>query len=118
MNDFISTLCKLYFIFLTTVLSLYTGGTYWKLGDTKYMLFRNVSVICLGVWLAVSLIRAVISFIGGTRHLPRLSITDICMLAYGAAVLISAFCSPYVHVPWLGYMEWYMGAVSQCMFVC
>ena len=118
MNDFISTLCKLYFIFLTTVLSLYTGGTYWKLGDTKYMLFRNVSVICLGAWLAVSLVRAVISFIGGTRHLPRLSITDICMLAYGAAVLISAFCSPYVHVPWLGYMEWYMGAVSQCMFVC
>lgn len=117
MNDFIRMLCKLYLIFLTAILALYTGGTYWKLGDTKYMLFRNVSVICLGAWLAVSLIRAVLSFAGGTRRLPVLSITDICMLIYGAAVLLSALCSPYFRVPWLGYKEWYMGAVSQCIFV-
>jgi len=128
------------------------------LGDTKYMLFRNVTLICMGAWLAVSLIRAVISVIpasnkskscrhdlddcregriprplgrfkfdapllaardltGGARRFPGLSATDICVLAYGAAVLISALCSPYAQVPWLGYMEWYMGAVSQCMFV-
>ncbi len=117
MNDFVSMLCNLYLIFLTAGLSLYTGGTYRQLGDTKYMLFRNVSQICLGAWLAVSLIRAVVSLIGGIRRLPRLSVTDICMLAYGAAVLLSALCSPYDQVPWLGYMEWYMGAISQCMFV-
>lgn len=117
MNDFISMLCKLYIIFLTAVLSLYTGGTYRKLGDTKYMLFRNVTLICLGAWLVVSLIRGIISFVSGTRRFPRLSVTDLCMLAYGGAVLVSAFCSPYARVPWIGYMEWYMGAVSQCMFV-
>lgn len=117
MNDFTNMLCKLYIIFLTAVLSLYTGGTYWRLGDTKYILFRNVTLICLGAWLMVSLIRGVMSLIGGERRLPRFSVTDLCMLAYGGTVLISALCSLYVRDPWLGYMEWYMGAVSQCMFV-
>lgn len=117
MNDFISMLCNLYLIFLTAALSLYTGGTYWKLGDTKYTLFRNVTLICLGAWLAVSLLRVAISLIGGSRRFPRLSKTDICMLAYGAAVLVSAVCSPYEGTPWTGYSEWYMGALSQCMFV-
>lgn len=117
MNDFAGMLCNLYLIFLTAVLSLYTGGTYWKLGDTKYMLFRNVSIICLGAWLAVSLIRAAVSAIGGEKRFPRLGVTDICVLAYGGVVLVSALCSPYYRTPWLGYSEWYMGAVSQLMFV-
>lgn len=117
MNDFVGMLCKLYIIFLMAVLPLYTGGTYWKLGDTKYMLFRNVTLVCLGAWLAVSLIRGMMSLVGGTRRLPRWSVTDICVLAYGAAVLVSALCSPYGRVPWMGYPEWYMGAMSQWMFV-
>lgn len=117
MKDFENTLCKLYIVFLMAALSLYTGGAYWKLGDTKYMLFRNVTLICLGAWLAVSLMYGVASFLGGTRRLPRLSVVDLCMLAYGGAVLVSALCSPYGSDPWVGYREWYMGAVSQCMFV-
>lgn len=117
MNDFVSTLCNLYLIFLTAALPLYTGGTYRQLGDTKYTLFRNVSLICLGAWLAVSLIRGTSALTGGDRRSSRLSMTDICMLAYGAAVLVSAVCSPYDRTPWLGYNEWYMGALSQCMFV-
>ena len=117
MKDFESMLCKLYIIFLMAVLSLYTGGTYWKLGDTKYMLFRNVTLICLGAWLAVSLIGGVLSLLGGIRRAPRLSAMDLCMLAYGGTVLVSALCSPFARVPWLGYPEWYMGALSQCMFV-
>ncbi len=117
MRDFISTLCNLYLIFLTAVLSLYTGGTYWKLGDTKYMLFRNVTLVCLAVWMAASLVRGVISLIGGNRRLLKLSTTDICMLAYAALTLVSALFSPFQRTPWLGYNEWYMGAVSLCLFV-
>lgn len=117
MKDFENMLCKLYIVFLTAVLPLYTGGTYWRLGDTKYMLFRNVTQICLGAWLGAVLIRGVVSLIGGTGCRPRFSAMDLCVLAYGAAALVSAFCSPYGRIPWLGYHEWYMGAVSQCMFV-
>jgi len=125
---FLDLLCNLYIIFLTAGLSLYTGGTYWKLGDTKYMLFRNVSLICLGIWLAASLFLAARAFIIGLidspgkgrltgRSLTGLSLTDGCMLAYAAVVLISALCSAYEYTPWFGYTEWYMGALSQCLFV-
>lgn len=128
MKDFTGMLCNLYIVFLTAILSLYTGGTYWQLGDTKYMLFRNVTLVCLGAWLLASLVHGVFSLFIGTGRFPgrsdarcftRFSVTDICMLAYGAVVLISAICSPYayVHVPWRGYSEWYMGAISQCMFI-
>ena len=117
MGEFVGLLCSLYLIFMTAVLSLYTGGTYWRLGDTKYILFRNVSLLALGIWLAVTLISVLQSLLIGKKRLPRLSVMDICMLAYAATVLTSALCSSYDQTPWLGYQEWYMGAVSQCLFV-
>lgn len=42
--EFLSLLCHLFIIGLSAALPLYTGGTYWKLGDTKYVLFRNLAV--------------------------------------------------------------------------
>lgn len=116
-KEFLGLLCNLYIIFLTAVLSLYTGGTYWKLGDTKYQLFRNVSLVCLGVWLAILLFLLVRSLVSGEKKPPRLSLTDFCMLAYALAVLVSALCCVYPHTPWFGYTEWYMGAISQFVFV-
>ena len=53
--EFLYLLCNLYIIGLTVALPLYTGGTYWQIGDSKYMLFRNLSLLCLNLWLAVSL---------------------------------------------------------------
>ena len=117
MSEFVGLLCSLYLVFMMAVLSLYTGGTYWQLGDTKYMLFRNVSLLSLGIWLAAMLLFALRSLTAGKKRIHKLSVPDICMLAYLAAVLISALCSPYDQTPWLGYQEWYMGAVSQCSFV-
>ena len=117
MGEFVGLLCSLYLIFMTAVLSLYTGGTYWQLGDTKYILFRNVSLLSLGIWLAVMLFSALRSLPIDKKRIHKLSVMDICMLVYMAAVLISALCSPYDQIPWLGHQEWYMGAVSQCFFV-
>ena len=50
-----SLLCKLYMVALLVALPLYTGEGYWNLGDTKYMLFKNVSCLCLGLWLVVGI---------------------------------------------------------------
>lgn len=50
-NEFLGLLCNLYLVILLAVLPLYTGDGYWQLGDTKYMLFRNLSLLCLGGWL-------------------------------------------------------------------
>lgn len=136
-REFLGTLCNLYMTALLAVVPLYTGGTYYLIGDTKYRLFRNVSVICLGLWLLVTLgfalwngagrvhagtellksvQREIPRFLAGIKGLRR-SPVDVCMLAYGLCVLLSAVHSPYGDTPWLGYQDWYMGAFSQLMFV-
>ncbi len=122
-KEFLSTVCNLYVIALLVVLPLYTGGSYYKIGDSKYMLFRNVSLICIGLWIVVT----VVSFIGvflqkpGSKevfnHRTKWSIVDIFVLSYGICVFISAFCSSYQKTAWMGYQDWYMGALSQLFFV-
>lgn len=114
-------------IALLVVLPLYTGGSYWQLGDTKYGLFRNVSLICLGIWLVVSLISRAIRLVktppSGGFALRRWDITgkwstvDCMVGAYGLAVIISCLHSPYGMSAWSGYRDWYMGALSQLLFV-
>lgn len=125
--EFLSLLCHLLVIGLSAALPLYTGGTYWKLGDTKYMLFRNLAVFCLGIWLAVSICEIVRGLIsrrrpaaaeeGGSGSRRKLSSMDVWVLCYGAAAVLSAVLSPYKETAWRGYSEWYMGALSQLLFV-
>lgn len=138
--EFLSLLCHLFIIGLTAALPLYTGGTYWKLGDTKYTLFRNVAVFCLGAWIAISAWQSIRGPMlrrvrpGGETGKPeergtgrkeqravtgcrqRLSAVDIWVLCYGAAVILSALFSRYQATAWSGYNEWYMGALSQLLF--
>ena len=109
--DFLHLLCNLYIIGLMAVLPLYTEGTYYQLGDSKYLFFRNLSVICLGLWIAASFAEQ------AWKKRRRWSVTDICMLLYGLAVIVSACASKYGTTAWTGYREWYMGAVSQLIFV-
>ena len=156
-NEFLGLLCNLYMIVLAAALPLYTGEGYWMLGDTKYILFRNVSYLCLGCWLVLGMpgrVRAVRKWLGyreGRRHTaaagfpqvkpceksigsrkgaagrkesdltqdPRraFSMVDCAVAAYGGCVAVSAICSSYGQLAWTGYNEWYMGAISQLMFV-
>ncbi len=156
-NEFLGLVCNLYLIVLLVALPLYTGEGYWKLGDTKYILFRNVSYLCLGCWLVLGMpgrVRAVREWIdclsdrrrisatdsgqmrkqeesagrkegavcrdnvGITQGLrPGVSIVDCAVIAYGVCVAVSALCSSYGQLAWTGYNEWYMGAISQLMFV-
>lgn len=120
-NDFLKQLCHLYVIGMTVFLPLYTGGTFFNLGDTKYGVFRNLTALCLGIWLA-ALIPEIPGSLRRRREARilrslRLSATDLFMLLYGGAVLVSALCSQYEGTPWTGYQEWYMGAISQLLFV-
>lgn len=129
-NEFLALLCKLLTAVLLVVLPLYTGEGYGWLGDTKYMLFRNISFLCLGCWLAAGMpgrIRSVIEWgrafkawkkRPGEGHV-RLPFNrlDYAVGAYGVCVLLSAACSSYGKLAWTGYNEWYMGAISQLLFV-
>lgn len=129
-NEFLALLCNLYIAALLAALPLYTGDGYGRLGDIKYMLFRNISVLCLGIWLAAGMpgrIRAVTEWIRGSgagagrrgtegRRLPFNGL-DRAVAAYAVCVVISAVCSSYGKLAWTGYDEWYMGAYSQLLFV-
>ena len=139
-KEFLGMLSNLYIVALTMLLPLYTRGSYVLLGDAKYALFRNISVFCLGLagvtaltgWLiqAVALFlrrsksgrfqhKAQLQGLSGTFIVGDITLSpmDICMLCYGGCVLLSALCSGYGTVAWTGYQGWYMGAVSQIIFV-
>lgn len=117
--EFLSLLCHLLIIGLSAALPLYTGGTYWKLGDTKYFLFRNLALFCLGVWLAAAVYEKIRNrwILTPRPERRRLSTVDVWMICYGAGVTLSALFSRYNETAWRGYNEWYMGALSQLLFV-
>ena len=120
-REFLETVCKIYMTALLVLVPLATGGSYWKLGDRKYLIFRNVSLLCLGIWLLVTLSVFLAGFVQKSinNHLSQYawSPVDICMLLYAISVVISALASAFRVTAWLGYQDWYMGALSQLLFV-
>lgn len=185
-NEFSRLLCGLYVTVLAAVLPLYTKGTYWQLGDTKYMFFRNITVFCLGVWILSIMVDKCRRLWEDRRQKAGLwknrlqkdkpwkdrpqkdrpqkdkpwknrlqkdtarmdkqqeakrwkaekngrdelsaeekqccfgiksSSMDCLMLLYGCLAALSAVFSSYSATAWMGYREWYMGAISQLLFV-
>lgn len=123
-NEFMALLCNLYIVVLLVILPLYTGGGYWQLGDAKYMLFRNMSLLCLGCWLAAGMPWRIGRLIAFWRKHNKTSVwgnfpfssVDWAVLSYAGCVILSALCSSCGQLAWKGYGGWYMGAVSQVLF--
>lgn len=113
MREYKSLLCNLYIIGLTVILPLYMPNGWWKLGDDKYILFRNLTGICLLIWLTVK----ITGMISGREKVRSFHRLDRSMLYYGVAVIASALFSAYSDIAWWGFGEWYMGAVSQLLFI-
>ncbi len=126
-KEFLGLLCGIYMIFVMAVLPLYTGGGYYMIGDNKYYMFQNVSLFCLGVWLAAEIFFAIYYFIeqrmwrsvGKMRIKEHISLSavDYLMLAYSVFNLLSLCLSKYRNTAFFGYRDWYMGAMSQLIFV-
>ena len=59
-EEFLKIVCQIYLIAILAVLPLYyiPWNGYYKLGDTKYYLYRNISLLCLesGWWWRASLL--------------------------------------------------------------
>lgn len=127
-EEYLGILCKFYLVILLAVLPLYMQDGYYMLGDGKYFLFRNCSFICLGIWMAVEVGSFLYNRVGKLRLSTQsaemsvkasgisLGMVDIFMLAYAGCVLLSAVFSQF-DAAWSGYKDWYMGAVSQLIFV-
>ena len=50
-EEFLKIVCQIYMAAILVVLPLYyiPGNGYYKLGDSKYYLYRNISLICMGM---------------------------------------------------------------------
>lgn len=130
-SEFLGMVCNFYIIALLAVIPLYTERTYYLIGDTKYIIFRNISFLCLGLWIVVTAVFSLWECLLQPHRGKRLKTSvkkwikspmggktvDIFMFFYGACVLLSAILSPYRETAWLGYQDWHMGAISQLMFV-
>ncbi len=125
-NEFSQMLCKLYMTALLVALPLYVGEGYWNLGNTKYMLFRNVSLLCLGLWAPIGILGLIwktakrLTGRGEKGAIPRdwrksVSGMDLAMAAYCLIVVLSAILSDYGRLAWKGYEGWFMGAMSQLL---
>lgn len=125
-REFLSILCGIYMTFILAILPLYTGGSYYKIGDNKYFMFRNVSLFCLGLWLVIEIACGLAGLFGNMRRknppgmwksrLRSLSTVDYFMLAYASVNILSVCFSRYKDTAVFGYDEWYMGALSQLIF--
>lgn len=133
-EELLKTVCRVYMAAILVVLPLYyiPWNGYYKLGDTKYYLYRNISLICVGIWLLMKLTAAVSKWWfgendefgdilhGAGKRLFRTCrehavTTAVCL--YGGCAVISALFSPYGATAWTGEREWYMGAVTICLMV-
>ncbi len=127
-NEFLGLLCKLYMTALLVALPLYIGEGYWNMGNTKYMLFRNVSLLCLGLWLAAGMAGYIGEALrklffrrdgkgnaGREGMAPGPGALDWAMAAYVIITVLSAVLSDYGKLAWAGYEGWFMGAVSQLL---
>lgn len=128
------TVCQVYIAVVLVVLPLYyiPRNGYYQLGDVKYYLYRNISLLCIGICLVTELLAVLREWWAENchrsgRHLrenvrnlfekcrEHSVTTAVCL--YALFAVVSALCSPYGSTAWTGEREWYMGAVTICLMV-
>lgn len=114
-KEYLGMVCNLYMIVVFAIVPLYMKEGYWRIGDVKYDIYRDASLVCFGISLPVAAVGAVFALIKRKWKLSRM---DICMLLYAAANVISFLGSRYRSTAWSGYREWYMGLLTQLLLVC
>lgn len=115
-SELTEMLCNLFLVTLLVVLPLYMGGDYWKLGDKKYLLYRNSTLFCEGTFLVLIIYQGIRKQVWKNRK-TNLSVVDKAMLLYVGCVLLSLCTSAWPHTAWNGYSEWYMGALTQLLMI-
>lgn len=128
-----------YAVSMLFVMPLYAPKGYYLIGEYKYALFRNISVVLV----PICVVSAVVLLLSNYRQISKgqakgqniiqnttiekssslrsflhgLKKLDTMMLFYALAVSLSFLCSPYRYTAFWGYAGWYMGLFSQLIFV-
>lgn len=118
-RDICQGILMAYFLVMAVVYPLYAPGGYMRIGEVKYEFFRNVSLVTLAM-MAVVILLAILGrrdWEWIVRNYRRMSVTDWFAYGYFVAVMLSYLCSAYKEDAFWGADGWYMGAVTQMIFV-
>ena len=110
----------IYLFFVIALMPFYAPQGYVDIGINKYNFFRMVGIVCFGLLVPAVLILLFTDFYMLRKNKSRklkISATDIVMLLYGGTVIVSFACTEWKEEALWGTDGWYMGAVSQLMFV-
>lgn len=111
------TILSLYFIVMAVVYPYYAPGGYLRIGEAKYIFFRNVTLAVMAAMLAVVLCTIIRRPGFLTDYYHRMSVTDWSAYGYFVAVMLSYLTSAYKKEAFWGAEGWYMGTVMQMMLV-
>ena len=108
-----------YFLVMMILYPLYIKNGYQEIGNVKYYFFRNVTLVTIGIILLLTICSFLLQRkeITMAMHYKRLSIADWFLYAYLLSLLFSYLFTVYRKEAFWGTNGWYMGCMSQLMFV-
>ena len=114
-----NALVIVYFLTLTIIYPLFIKDGYHRIGEIKYLFFRKTSltitiVIIFAAMITFTLKRKSYS---ARAFYQSVSLTDCFVYGYFISVLISFIFTPYARDAVWGSDGWYMGLVSQLLFI-
>ena len=104
-----------FLLLIIIVFPFYAPHGYEGIGTSKFYFFRAAGLVCFGL-LAPAAVFLIFRQVKKGDSV-RLSITDKALLLYGGAVLLSFLCSDWKKNALWGIDGWYMGALTQLMFI-
>lgn len=110
-------LIYIYLFVLLVISPYYMIDKYSKLGRAKFELFRNSSLLLLGLMILLLLVYLLVSARDIKWSNLKLSMPDKFVLLYFAATLLSFALSSYKSDAFWGIRGWSMGLFSQGVFI-
>ena len=114
MKSLSNWIIQIYLFLMLGVFPLYYQDGYYNMGDAKYEFFKYATIAMLGVFVVVRLVEKIAK---RESWKIRLSIQDTTVFLYTVAAILSFVMSPYRENTWIGSHEWYMGLLSQILFI-
>ena len=102
-----------YLVLLFVGLPLYMQHGLDRIGDAKYLFFRNGTLACGAMLFLLFLWEKVTGRLPGAAGVKPL---DRAVFLYFLSAILSFLLSPYRETAFWGYTDWHMGLVSQALF--
>lgn len=104
-----------FLLFIIVLSPFYAPEGYVNIGINKFQFFKNTGIVCFTMLVPAVVLLLIITC--KKRTAVKLSATDIAMLLYGTAVILSFVCTDWKENALWGTDGWYMGTLTQLMFV-